>query len=212
MPTALIWGATGGIGRALTDLMLEQEWRVVALARRPEQLADLPVIPIAVDVAQPAWVERAAYAIAQEIETADLSVYAAGDIVQRPVEQLRPDDWQRILDANLTGAYLTARAAVPLLGPRAPMVFLGAVSERLRLPGLSAYVAAKAGLEAFVTAFAKEQRGRPITIVRPGAVDTPFWDKVALRKPSVIATPQQVAARIWQAVQEGHSGALDLVH
>lgn len=66
----------------------------------------------------------------------------------------------RILDANLTGGYNTVHYSLPLLTPDAPLVFLGAVSGRMRLPGLSAYAAAKAGLEAFAEAQRKEERKR----------------------------------------------------
>ena len=60
------------------------------------------------------------------------------------------------MTANLSGAYLATHHSLPLLAEDAHLVFLGAVSERLRLPGLSAYAAAKAGLEAFGEALGKE--------------------------------------------------------
>jgi NAD(P)-dependent dehydrogenase (short-subunit alcohol dehydrogenase family) len=125
---------------------------------------------------------------------------------------MNADTWQRILDANLTGAYLAVNASEPLLQPDAHLFFLGAVSERLQLPSLSAYVAAKAGLEAFVATLGKEQRKRKVTIVRPGAVDTDFWDKVALSKPKDSADPDKVAQRIIAAYENGTKGQLDITH
>ena len=71
-------------------------------------------------------------------------------------------------------AFLATHFSMPLLAQNAHLVYLGAVSERLRLPGLSAYAAAKAGLEAYAEALKKEERKRRITVVRPGAVATPF--------------------------------------
>ena len=99
----------------------------------------------------------------------------------------------------------------PLLAEDAHLVYLGAVSERLKLPKFSAYVAAKAGLEAFVASLQKELRGKMITLVRPGAVATPFWDKLPLKLPKDAAPPEKVARRILAAYDEGHSGQLDLV-
>ena len=139
-----------------------------------------------------------------------LWIYAAGDIVSARVEAMVPEYWQRIIDANLTGAYLATHYSQPLVAADAHLFYLGAVSERLRLPGLSAYAAAKAGLEAFADALRKEQRGRRVTVVRPGAVATPFWDKVDMRLPKDAAPPNKVAKRILQAYEEGHSGTLDL--
>lgn len=76
---------------------------------------------------------------------------------------------------------------------------------------LSACVAAKAGLEAFAEAVRKEERRKRVTVVRPGAVDTPFWEKGPMRKPKDAAAPEKVAQRILAAVAEEHSGQLDLV-
>ena len=114
------------------------------------------------------------------------------------------------MNANLLGAYLTTHHSLPLLAPDATLIYLGAISERLRLPGLSAYAAAKAGLEAFAEALRKEERKRRVLVVRPGAVDTALWDKVPMRLPKDAAAPQKVARRILQAYEDGTSGILDL--
>ena len=113
-------------------------------------------------------------------------------------------------DHNLRGAYLTVHYSLPLLAPRAHLFFLGAVSERMRLPGLSAYAAAKAGLEGFAEALRKGQRKRRVTVVRPGAVDTPFWDKVPFKLTPHAPPPESVAERILAAYDERHKGPLDL--
>jgi NAD(P)-dependent dehydrogenase (short-subunit alcohol dehydrogenase family) len=140
----------------------------------------------------------------------DLWIYAAGDIASVKVEAMSPDDWARILTANLSGAYLAAHYSLPLLSEDAHMVFLGAVSERLHLPGLAAYASAKAGLEAFADVLRKEQRGRRVTIVRPKAVNTPLWEKVPFSMPHGALEPEEMAARILEAYDEGHKGVLDL--
>ncbi len=214
MPTALIWGAAGGIGRAITHQLIAQQWDVIAFSRNGDAIHTDTVSAIAIEAncAVPASVEKAIYSAQFECDDADLFVYAAGDIVQAKVDDLAADAFTRIINNNLTGAYLTAKASLPLLKPDAPMVFIGAISERLQLPGLSAYVAAKAGLEAFLATFQKEQRKRRIINVRPGAVDTAFWDKVALKKPAAIATPDQIAQRIIEAVNSNHKGNLDITH
>ena len=121
-----------------------------------------------------------------------------------------PESWQRIMDANLNGPFLATHYSLPLLAENAHLFYLGAVSERLRLPGLAAYAAAKAGLEAFAEALRKEQRQRRVTVVRPGAVATSFWDKVPLRLPKDAAPPEKVARRILEAYENGHTGLLDL--
>lgn len=92
----------------------------------------------------------------------------------------------------------------------AHIVFLGAVSERLRLPGLAAYASAKAGLEAFAEVLRKEQRRRRVTLVRPKAVDTPLWEKVPFSVPHGAMSPERLVESVVQANQDGHSGVLNL--
>lgn len=210
MSTAMVWGANGGIGRALVDELIAKDWTVVAVSRNEDALHGIATHSFHAEVGDPFSVQRAVQGAAFEVNAVDLWVYSVGDIVAAPVADMDSATWQRILASNLTGAYLTAHASLPLLSPTAHMVFVGAVSERLRLPGLSAYAAAKAGLEAFAETLRKEQRQRRVTIVRPSAVATPLWDKVPLRMPKDAAPPGKVAARILAAYSDGHSGVLDL--
>ena len=206
----MIWGAAGGIGRALTEMLRDAGWQVIAVARDASELDAAVDVPIEADISDAFAVQSAVQAASFEVDEVDLWLYAAGDIVSAKVSEIGPGDWRRILDANLSGAYLATHFSLPLLAADAHVFYLGAISERLRLPGLSAYAAAKAGLEAFADALRKEQRGRRVTVVRPGAVATPFWDKVPMRLPKDAATPEKVAGRILQAYVDGQSGTLDL--
>lgn len=207
---ALIWGAAGGIGSALTRQLLTLGWDVAAFSRNGVSIGHAKSFEAT--FTNLTSIDRAVYSVYSRFNEADLYVYAAGDIAQETVDEMQASTFTRVLHNNLTGAYITAKASITLLKPDAPMVFIGAVSERLQLPGLSAYAAAKAGLEAFLSTFQKEQHQRRIINVRPGAVDTQFWDKVQLRKPKDIATPDQIATRIIEAVQSDHKGNLDITH
>lgn len=210
MKTAIIWGAHGGIGRALCTLLKQEDWRVVAISRHADELEGIVDLSLQADVSREYDVQRAIQAASFEIDEAQLWIYAAGDITAVPVQRMSLGEWQRILHANLSGAFLTTHHSLPLLAADAHLVYLGAISERLRLPGLSAYAAAKAGLEAFAEALRKEERRRKVTVVRPGAVATPLWQKVPMALPKNAATPEKVAALILEAYHNGHSGHLDI--
>jgi NAD(P)-dependent dehydrogenase (short-subunit alcohol dehydrogenase family) len=207
---AMIWGANGGIGQALTRRLVQDGWRVAAVAREASRLHVPGAYALEGDVASEYDVRQATVAAAQELGTVDLWIYSIGDILSAPVSAMELDQWHRVVTANLTGAYLATHHSLPLLTDQAHLIYLGAVHERLRLPGLSAYAAAKAGLEAFATSLAKEERSRRVTVVRPGAVDTPLWMKVSMRLPKVASTPEAVADRIVTVYQEGQSGVIDL--
>lgn len=209
MRTALIWGASGGIGRALTRKLVENDWQTLAAGRNLDLLSGLTEHIFDVDLGDAYSIQSAVRAISLEVTEVDLWVYAAGDIASRRVNEMRPEDWQRIIQANLGGAFLTTHASLPLLSEQAHLFYLGAISERMRLPGLSAYAASKAGLEAFAEVVRKESR-RKVTVVRPGAVDTAFWQKVPFKLPPHHLKPDQVADGILQAYAEGRQGDLNL--
>jgi NAD(P)-dependent dehydrogenase (short-subunit alcohol dehydrogenase family) len=212
MKTALIWGAGGGMGQAIARQLAKENWQVLAAGRNLNSftdLTDLADFVYDVELSDAFSVQSAITSISQEVNEVDLWVYAAGDIASLRVNEMSPLDWQRILQANLTGAFLTTHYSWPLLSEGAHLFYLGAVSERMRLPGLSAYAAAKAGLEALADVVRKESR-RKVTVVRPGAVDTRFWSQVPFKLPAHHLKPEQVAARIIQAYTEGHQGQLDM--
>lgn len=210
MKNAIVWGTGGGIGTALVKRLMEEGWTVVGVARQSSSVTYPPSHLIEADVADAAAVQRAVGQVAHAAHSVDLWIYAVGDILSARVEDLSSKEWRRILDANLTGAYTAAHYSLPLLAEDAHMFFLGAVSERMRLPGLSAYAAAKAGIEAFADVLRKEERRRRVSVVRPKAVETALWDKVPFSLPHGALTPAAVADRILVAYQEGHRGLLDL--
>jgi len=206
----MIWGASGGIGRALVEDLVPGGWTVWAIARTPGNLRTLTPYVVQADVSEERAVQRAAMAVSEAAAVVDLWVYAIGDIIAAKVAEMSPRDWQRVLDVNLPGACLATIHSLPLLAQNAHLFFLGAVSEQLRLPRLSAYAASKAGLESCAEALRKEERGRLVTVVRPKAVDTALWRKVPFERPRRSLSPHTVARQIVKAYHGGHKGTLDL--
>jgi NAD(P)-dependent dehydrogenase (short-subunit alcohol dehydrogenase family) len=210
MKTAMVWGASGGIGTALVEQLVDEDWRVIGLARDPEAVTERATKVIEMDVADADSVRRAVELVREMVNTVDLWIYAAGDIASEEVVDMVPATWDRIVGANLTGAYRTAHFSLPLLADDGHMIFLGAVSERMRLPGLGAYASAKAGLEALADVLRKEERRRRVTVVRPKAVDTSLWEKVPFSLPRGALSPDNLAARVLEAHRDGESGTLDI--
>ena len=206
---AIVWGAAGGIGRALVDKLNTDGWRVIAVTHETANI-DAATVSMEANVGDEFDVQRAVMAAGQESPEIDLFIYAVGDITSEPAGKMAPKTWRRIIESNLDGAYYATHHSLPLLTAAAPLVYIGAVSERMRLPGLSAYAAAKAGLEAFAETIRKEERKRKVIVVRPGAVQTDFWDKVPFKMPASALTPQAVAEKVLAAVRDGHQGNLDL--
>lgn len=105
---AMIWGASGGIGRALTQHLVEEGWSVLAIARAADGLHSVTDFVQEADVSDAATVEQAVALAARDMDAINLWVYAVGDIAAVPAGDMATADWQRILNANLTGAFLAA--------------------------------------------------------------------------------------------------------
>lgn len=210
MKTAIVWGAGGGIGRSLCKQLKEKGWQVAGAVHSFDPNLENVDFQYEIEISNPFSIQNNLHKIIQDVNQIDLFIYAAGDIVFKKLDEMTPESWQTNIDANLSGPFLTYHFLHPLLSKSAHLVFLGAVSERLKLPGMGGYVAAKAGLEALTAVIQKEERNMKVTLVRPGAVDTPFWDRVSLNLPKDAASPDKVAGKILDAVQNNHKGQLDL--
>lgn len=205
----MIWGASGGIGMALSALFLEKGWQIAAVAREKSRLRS-GVKFFESDVSDRHRVEEVVYEAGIEFDQFDAWIYAAGDIISQKIPQTKEEQWQQVMDANLTGVFRTLRASLPLLKDKASVIVIGANVDRITSSTLSAYAAAKAGLEAFLAVAAQEDRRRKYLLVRPLAVDTPFWDKVPFSLPKTSMKPEQVAEAIMEALQTQTEGQLNL--
>ncbi len=208
--TVLVWGANGGIGGAILEQQRSLGKTVIGIVRDTSDMDDIDGI-IEADINDWHSVQTVVQQIAVEFPAIDLFVYAVGDVGLSKVDSFDDADWQRIIDANLTGAFRATNASLPIMNENGHMVFVGAMVDKLVLPKFSAYVASKAGLEAFAKTLAREEKRRlRVTIVRPGAVDTAFWEKVPLKLPKRHITPAAVADAIEAAHSSGYSGELDV--
>lgn len=210
MPEALIWGASGGIGSALVQHLKANDWRVFAAARDESAVPASADETFPFDASQPATFTNIVPLIATDSDGLDLIVYAAGGLNAAPLEKLEPDAWRATLAANLDGAFLAARSSLNLLRDDGHLMIIGAYVNKITLPRMGAYVAAKAGLEAFMTVLQKEHRRKRITIVRPPAVDTSLWEDIPFNLPQQALSPQTVAQAILDYHQSGDSGELNL--
>lgn len=90
------------------------------------------------------------------------------------------------------------------------MMFFGAYGDHLILPKMGTYASAKAGLEPHVKVLAKENRKYKFTLIRPGAVDTPFWDNAPFKLPKNAKSPDEVVTTIAAHHNKGEGGDLNL--
>jgi NADP-dependent 3-hydroxy acid dehydrogenase YdfG len=208
--TIFVAGATGGIGSALASAAKAEGFDVIAAARDTSGLEGKGYHLIDADFAKPPDTARMALEASSFTQEINVWAYTAGDIFAGKSWQINTADWQRVFDANLNGVQNTLTACLPLLAADAHLFFIGAYTDRLLMPGLAAYAAAKAALGAYTAVLEKELRDRKVTLVRPAAVRTRFWEKTPFKLPENALAPEEVAKQMLAAYHQGLSGLLDL--
>jgi NAD(P)-dependent dehydrogenase (short-subunit alcohol dehydrogenase family) len=178
-PVALVTGAGSGIGAATVEL-LRQDYRVWALDVDPAGLARFADVPgvstLAVDVADADDLHDAVDAVVGAEGRLDAVVANAGVLVTGRVEDLSVVDWDRVLAVDLRAVFLLAQATMSPLrqGPRGAFVAVSSELSVIGEVGLSAYCAAKAGVNALIRVLALESapHGVRYNAVAPGPTDT----------------------------------------
>jgi NAD(P)-dependent dehydrogenase (short-subunit alcohol dehydrogenase family) len=177
MRTALVTGASSGIGAACALRLVRSGWRVFAGVRRS---GDAPVgtEEILLDVTDDEQVGAAA----ARVDALDALVNNAGIAIAIPLEFIPLDELRRQLDVNVVGQVAVTQAFLPQLRrSRGRIVFVGSIAGRSALPFLGAYAASKHALEAIADALRLELRpfGVDVSIVEPGTIKTPIWARSA---------------------------------
>ena len=177
--TALVTGASSGIGEACALRLARNGWRVLAGVRNDadaERLRALELEPVTLDVTD------AASIAAVRVDELDALVNNAGIAVSMPIEFLPLDELRRQLEVNVVGQVAVTQAFLPQLrASRGRIVNVGSIAGRSSLPFLGAYAASKHALEAVTDALRMELQpfGIHVAIVEPGSIATPIWTKGA---------------------------------
>ena len=178
-PVWLVTGASRGIGAAIATRAHEQGCRVVVIARGEEAKSTaarlgLGAIAIQADVSDVAAAQSAVDETIAAFGRIDVVVNNAGVHRGGKVERLSHEDWQNVLNVNLTGALNMIRAAKQHMGSGSSIINIGAVVGFRGFPGDVAYASSKAGLSGMTNALAIEmaKQGITVNLVIPGLVLT----------------------------------------
>ena len=211
MSTYVVTGSSSGIGEACAVHLARAGHRVIAGVRRQaagERLAAAAgsIVPALLDVTDEAQI-RDLVGRLDELAPSGLDglVNNAGIARGGPLEFLPLDEWRIQLDVNVIGQVAVTRSLVPLLRrARGRVVFVGSISGRVSTPFLGPYAASKHAIEAIAESLREELRpwGMAVSVVAPGAVRTPIWDKGR-------AYADELEARLPAEAQDLYSDAVD---
>jgi NAD(P)-dependent dehydrogenase (short-subunit alcohol dehydrogenase family) len=181
--TALVIGASSGIGLSTANLFADAGAKVHAAARRREAIEEgvegREVAAHALDISDGEAVRRTVEEVG-EADGIDVLVVAAGmNFPERRLEQLTAEKWDAMISVNLSGAFYAVRAALPYLrASRGLVILISSVSGSWPDASGPAYQASKAGMTelAHAAGFEEHQNGVRFTALLPGIVDTPILD------------------------------------
>lgn len=182
---AIVTGAATGIGRAITDLLVARGARVVAEDIDPavEALAGPNVVPLVVDISADGSAEKAVALAIERFSRLDLLVNNAGIIINKLVVDMSRADWERIINVNLTGAFLHSREAMKAMIPQrsGAIVNVASYASYFAFPTIAAYTASKGALAQFTRTLALEaiEHGIRVNAVGSGDVLTNILNTVA---------------------------------
>jgi NAD(P)-dependent dehydrogenase (short-subunit alcohol dehydrogenase family) len=189
--TVLVTGASTGIGRTTALMLAERGARVLAGVRDLSVELGPTVTKVRLDVT----------AVELELDELDALVNNAGIAVSGPLEHLPLDELRRQLEVNVVGQLAVTQACLPALRrSRGRIVNVSSIAGRVALPLYGPYAASKFALEALSDALRRELDGVHVSVIEPGAISTPIWERG-------IATGD----RLWEAMPpEAHAryGAL----
>ncbi|TXS40799.1 SDR family oxidoreductase [Streptomyces sp. uw30] len=187
--TAVVTGAASGIGEAIALLLAAQGARVALVARRGQRLEELAAkitadgaaaLAVVADVTDDASVAAAVERIHTAYGPVDLVVNNAGVMLGNPVEAGRLDEWQRMIDTNVTGVLRVIRAftgdlvAAAADGRTADLVNISSVGAHLAFPNYAVYGATKAAVTHLSQCLRTEfgPRDVRVTNIEPGFVES----------------------------------------
>ena len=214
---ALVTGASRGIGAAIADTLAAQGATVIGTATSEAGAAAISARLAAqggagrvLDVADGAQIESLVEAIGKEFGAVSILVNNAGITRDNLLMRMKDEDWQAILDTNLTSVYRASKAVMRgmMKARKGRIINIASVVGVTGNPGQTNYAAAKAGIIAFSKSLAKEigSRGVTVNVVAPGFIATDMTRD--LPEESRQALTQQIAlGRLGEPADIAHAVA-----
>lgn len=213
---ALVTGASRGIGQATALALAKAGFELALVSRSLENLgptlADLKAAGVrsqayALDLSDLGEIQPKIHYIVEDFGPFQVLVNNAGMGYTGPLATMSLQDWQQVLDLNLTSIFECIKAALPAMRSldSSTIINVASIAAKSAFPNWGAYTVSKAGLVALSKVLSAEERANGVRVVTiyPGAVNTPIWDTDTVNADfdrSKMLTPDLVAQAIVDTV------------
>lgn len=187
--SAIVTGASSGIGKEIALAFANEGANVLAVARREDRLKELAgsvnpnkgeIVPYVADLLERESVQSITEAALTAFGTIDILVNNAAVGMNEPFVDLSDEDIDRIIQTNLLAPAFLSQQVLPIMikNKSGHIVFVTSLAGKMGFPGLSAYSASKFGVEGLAESIRREVRtdNVTVTVLRPGVTDTEFFE------------------------------------
>lgn len=193
--TVMVIGAGRGIGRCAAELFAKDGANLVLASRDEAELLELEyklqsnynadVLALATDATNQDDVKKLVDETVGKFQTIDVLIFAAGKGILKPFAELKPEDFDDLINVNTRAAFLTLQAVLPVMEKQKSgrVVVIPGILGRAPMANAAAYSAAKYALTGMVKCLALEYKrhGIKFSLLHFGGVDSSFWDNITMR-------------------------------
>jgi 3-oxoacyl-[acyl-carrier protein] reductase len=196
--TALVTGASKGIGKSIAVALAKEGCNIILNYVGSEDLAQdvskeiknlgVEVFAVKADVSKMEDVDNLIQTTKEKFNSLDIVVNNAGIAKDRSIKNMTQEEWQNVIDVNLTGVFNVSKAAAEILNDNGRIINISSIVGECGNFGQTNYAASKAGVIGFTKALAKELAKRKITVnsIVPGFIKTEMTDNIPFIRKIII--------------------------
>ncbi|HAX97574.1 MAG TPA: oxidoreductase [Candidatus Atribacteria bacterium] len=196
--TVIVTGGAQGIGKAISKMFLTKgawvsSWDIdqEALMECKNEWRSFPFfLPFQCDVSNPENIKNTVSLLGQKRQSIDILINNAGILNNKPIEELKPKEWDRVLNVNLKSIYLMVHFCLPYFLPGSVIINMASTRAFMSEPNTEAYSASKGGVIALTHALAISLAPKKVRVnsISPGWIETRDWKKESRRENPILTT------------------------
>jgi len=196
--TVVVTGGAQGIGKAISKMFLAKgawvsSWDIdqgALMECKNEWRSFQFFLPFQCDVSNPENIKNTLGLLRQERQSIDILINNAGILDNKPIEELKPEEWDRVLNVNLKSIYLMVHFCLPYILPGSVIINMASTRAFMSESNTEAYSASKGGVISLTHSLAISLAPKKVRVnsISPGWIETRDWKKESQREKSILTT------------------------